>query len=276
MRRVQYKWLRKTWTMDLHDLGDPVCDSFQPPNAISLIPWLLADNSGTFVDAGAHVGTIAVHAALFFKQVVAFEPEARNLECLKTNIAQNRLPNIHILPCAVSDQCGASTFYIADSVDTARNSLIPKTGGSSVEVQTVTIDSIFSNQLANHPPVSFLKIDVEGFEPQVIKGASSTISKLARKPVIEVEFAPSRWQRNESDFNWLCEFLRNNDYIPFLPTSGFLSPITVDLFAQIYNCWKGLKYESWVDLLLVPSVQSSSDHIIMAYKHSVSIFSKIK
>lgn len=250
-----------------------MCDMFHPPDAPMMLPWLLADPSGTFVDVGAHVGTFAVHAALFFKKVVAFEPEPRNLQCLKNNVTQNRIPNITVIPKAVSDQCGTATFHVIEGVDTGRNSLLPNGGGATFEVPTVTIDSVFSEQLRGHPPISYMKIDVEGFEPKVLKGAATTLGNQPNKPVLAVEFTPSRWAKNESDFLWLCDFLKANDYTPFFPTSGFLSPITIAVLAELYDCWKRLEYDSWVDLVFVPFGDKAVSRIPLAYGRTLHILS---
>ena len=275
MRRVQYKWLGKTWTMDLHSPGDPVSDAFSPPNAMALIPWNLASRQGCFVDVGAHVGTVAVHASPFFKSVLAFEPEARNLKLLQNNILQNKLPNIAVVPKAVSDRSGTTTFYISDSVDTSRNSLMPSKSGGTVDVPLVSLDDAFASEYKQLLPLAFIKIDVEGFEPQVIKGAAKTISSQTIKPIMTVEFAPARWVKNEDDFAWLIEFLRAQAYIPYLPTSGFISPITIDMLAELYRSWKGLPYEAWVDLVLIPADRSSSAHISNAHGLALKMFQQI-
>jgi FkbM family methyltransferase len=265
MRQIQYKWLRKTWTLNLHPPGDSICDLFKPPEAMDLLPWILSGINGTFVDIGAHIGTIAVHAAPFFQKVVAFEPEPRNLACLRKNVTGNRLPNVTIIPKAVSDTCGVSTFYVNDSVDTGRNSLYAREGGTSFDVEIVTVDSVFSGELSAHPPIAFIKIDIEGFEPKAIRGAAATLARQQARPVMKVEFTPLSWSKNEADVYWLFDYLKQIDYVPMLPTSGFVSPVTVDTLAQIYESWKGLHYDSWLDILLVPKELSTEDAIKRAW-----------
>ena len=132
----------------------------------------------------------------------------------------------------------------------------------------VSIDSAFSTELAGHPPIAYIKVDVEGFEPKAIRGAAATLAGQKIKPIMKVEFAPSRWVKIEDDFRWLSDFLKNNDYVPFFPTAGFVSPITVDTLIQIYESWKGLRYDSWVDALFIPREQSSQEHIMDAYKRA--------
>lgn len=275
MRQIQYKWLGKDWVLTVHPLGDAVCDMFQPPSAMALLPWLLAEGKGTFVDVGAHVGTFAIHAASFFAEVVAFEPEARNLVCLKQNIRQNKIPNFTLIPWAVSDSCGVSTFFITETIDTGRNSLLPMAGGKSVEVQTVSIESMFSSELSKHPPIAFVKIDVEGFEPKVIKGAAAIIDQQKIKPVMHVEFTPAKWAKQEADVYWLFEYLSANNYVPFIPASGFIAPVTFDVIKQIYESWKTLRHDAWLDLTFIPAERSSQEHIMDAWGRACQIVEKL-
>ena len=270
-RRIQYKWLGMNWTLDLHPPGDVVSDCFQPPQAIGIYTWLLADQTGTFVDVGAHVGTVAIHAAPFFKDVVAFEPEARNISCLNSNMALNKISNLRIIPKAVSYHCGVSTFYVENSGETSRNSIIPINNSRPISVECVSLDSVFDSTTS----IAYLKIDVEGFETQVINGASQIIERQSNKPVIMIEFAPGRWAQNEASFLKFLDLLKKNYYVPLWPTSGFTAPITLEVFHQLYDLWKKLPYDCWVDLVLVPQDRSTPAHIMNAWKKATKIFSKM-
>ena len=69
---------------------------------------------------------------------------------------------------------------------------------------------------------------------------------------MKVEFTPSSWSKNEADVYWLFDYLKSIDYVPMFPTAGFISPITVETMAQVYESWKGLHYDCWLDILLAP------------------------
>lgn len=136
--------------------------------------------------------------------MIAFEPEPRNIACLRDNIALNKIANLSLIPKAVFNECDVSTFYIEKTVDTSRNSFEYRDNSENLEVERVTIDSVFESEMKNLPPISYLKIDVEGFESEVIDGASKTISGQG----VETGCNSGRWQNihlteaTQSTFNY--------------------------------------------------------------------------
>ena len=122
-RIIEYKYLGKKWRLNLLPQGDFTSDYFTPPTFSTVNPWLLSKSNGTFIDIGAHIGTTTIHAAPFYKRVVAFEPGKVNFAILEKNVSENNITNIKLYDKAVSDVCGFSTFYINESVHTGGNSL---------------------------------------------------------------------------------------------------------------------------------------------------------
>jgi FkbM family methyltransferase len=126
----------------------------------------------TAVDAGAHVGIWTRLMAKDFSGVLAFEPNAENFACLERNASA--LSNVLTARAAL----GASSDTAAQVLPVNGNSgmwhLVP---GTDFEIQPLD-----SYQLTD---VDLLKIDVEGFEGQVLLGARQTI--VASKPVVVFE-----------------------------------------------------------------------------------------
>jgi len=121
-------------------------------------------------DIGAYVGD----TALWFSKAVgpqgkgfAFEPEPRNFEKLKANLERNKAINVIPLQLALSENDGEMQV-----TSSAGSSVVTQTGmGTSVKV--ITIDEfVEANKL---PRVDFIKMDVEGHELKVLKGAHETI-----------------------------------------------------------------------------------------------------
>ena len=100
--------------------------------------------------------------------IYAFEPTPKTFEHLKQNTSY--YPNIKVFNCALGEKTGKSSIITVDDWG-AQNYL--GEGGTPIEVKT--IDSL-------NLPVGFIKMDVEGFEGAILKGASETIRK--NKPVI--------------------------------------------------------------------------------------------
>lgn len=124
---------------------------------------------------------------------------------------------------------------------------------------------MFFRELSACLAIALIKIDIEGFEPKAIRGATATLARQKARPVKKVEFTPLSWSKNEADVYWLFDYLKRIDYVPMLPTCGFISPITVDTLAQIYESWNGRYYDSWLDILLVPRELSTEDAIKSAW-----------
>jgi FkbM family methyltransferase len=134
-----------------------------------------------FVDVGAHWGFFSLQAATHAAGVgvIAFEPDPTNASILFRNVAENRLLD---KICVVSAACG-DTFDIAPLVanSTMMHSIRgvglkpPFARGPSRWVPVVTLDEALSRFPQAADTRIVLKIDAEGFEPQVIAGAASTL-----------------------------------------------------------------------------------------------------
>lgn len=137
-------------------------------------------------DIGANCGVFAF-SALSAKAVVAVEADPFLCHLLQRSAAGNASANITILPAAVSDSTGLAEFAIA-ARGRASNYLVEfqgrsQTGGvrSTLLVPTITLDAMLE-QLA---PPTFVKIDVEGAEAGVLRGAVQLMQK--HRPMIYVE-----------------------------------------------------------------------------------------
>jgi FkbM family methyltransferase len=134
----------------------------------------------TVWDIGANVGLFSFAAAALGARVLAVEPDPWLAHLLQRSVLLNRLP-VTVLPSAISDAVGVSPLYHSEE-GRASNSLIGK--GLAQMVITITLDWM----LQHFPPPQVLKIDVEGWECAVLKGASKV---LGLRPVILCEVTQS-------------------------------------------------------------------------------------
>jgi len=120
----------------------------------------------TVFDVGAHIG---YYTLLFSRlvgpegRVVAFEPSPRNLPVLRWHVARNGCANVQVEAVAVSDETGAARFAAGTGSGTGR---LAESG--TVEVRTIRLDDYVD---AGGPMPDVLKIDVEGAELAVLRGA---------------------------------------------------------------------------------------------------------
>jgi FkbM family methyltransferase len=133
-------------------------------------------------DVGAHIGFISAIASRSVGptgQVLAFEPLPGNISRLRQTVEANQLANVTIREVAVSSSIGTSPFYIHSS--TSMGGLEAREGAPTINVPTTTLDS----EITSRRPPMLVKIDVEGFEDDVIAGGKRLFDDII--PVIVIE-----------------------------------------------------------------------------------------
>lgn len=136
-----------------------------------------------FVDAGANVGGYSVRAASWGMKVYAFEPNPHNIALLRRNIEINNL-SVNVLPYALGSRPGKARLSPNGGV-----SRITKDEG--VEVEMRTLDSF------DLPGADLLKVDVEGYELEVLRGAKKTLEKF--HPIVMIEMHYWAGAENEAE-----------------------------------------------------------------------------
>jgi FkbM family methyltransferase len=125
----------------------------------------------TVYDLGANVGfytLLASHMTGPEGHVVSFEPLPENLVFLHRHVRVNRAANVEVVEAAVSDRAGEASFAVGG------NRSVGKLADAGVlTVKTVTIDGFVGSGRAAPPDV--MKIDVEGAELSVLRGAESVL-----------------------------------------------------------------------------------------------------
>jgi FkbM family methyltransferase len=142
-------------------------------------------SSGDFViDGGAFKGETAFwFLSKGAGKVYAFEGDAINFEVLLKNVRLNRVED-KIIPvkALLSDKDGVSMIKMTGS---GSSSTLANDG---TEVESITLDSfVFKNNIEH---IDFIKLDVEGAELDVLKGARETIKKFKPKLAISVYHKP--------------------------------------------------------------------------------------
>lgn len=129
-------------------------------------------------DIGANVGYFSLLAAVLVGragQVFAFEPLPRNVAFLRKHVTLNKLENIEVIEAAVSDHLGEAAFQLgmSDSMGHLR-----QTG--DIKVQLVSLDEWLAQ--GKLIPPDFIKIDVEGSEDEVVRGAQTLLAQY--RPIL--------------------------------------------------------------------------------------------
>jgi FkbM family methyltransferase len=138
-------------------------------------------------DIGANVGYVSLSLAKLVGvrgRVIAFEPVPRNVDLLRRNVEDNELTNVQLLAVAASDKYGEAVIRVAENPSTA--SLVwhrDNPAALGVVIKTVAIDDLVGG--GDVPEPTFVKIDVEGAEGQVLRGMHRTVAKA--RPVLFIE-----------------------------------------------------------------------------------------
>lgn len=142
---------------------------------------------GVFVDVGANIGKYSVIIGRQLKdkgKVISIEASEDIFKILKKNIELNNLQNVIPLNLAVSDKKGISEFYLANKgLGTASSLFEIKEHSKKVKVKTDTLDGIIKD--LEIKKIDLIKIDVEGAEPRVLRGALDILKKDKPKVVFE-------------------------------------------------------------------------------------------
>jgi FkbM family methyltransferase len=172
---------------------------------------------GDVLDIGANIGYTATVLARFIKpnrKVFAFEPEPFNFGILQQTALQPEFAG-RIIPmrCAVGAENGTIDLWINPRhhgdhrvVTEQFHSEHPQTSGISTPL--VSVDSFLQDQQAS---ISFVKIDVQGYELAVCEGMHNTLRQNPDVAIL-LEFMPSAMRELGFDPLRLIDFLRERDF----------------------------------------------------------------
>lgn len=150
------------------------------------------------LDVGANIGyfTLLAAEAMPKGRIIAFEPEPIARSFLERSVKEGGLENqVTTLSCALGQHKGEETFHLHPT-NKGRHTLLPN-GDSTKEIRVSVerLDDILHT--LGDPHIDAIKIDVEGFEPDVIAGATTMISR--DHPVILFEIVPGRLRERGVD-----------------------------------------------------------------------------
>lgn len=198
------------------------------------------------LDIGSNFGAFSLRLASFIARknyndikVHAFEPNPAAVKRISENLSLNpELADIVILhPVGLGDQKAKLPFYYETS-NSGAGRIINSDRDDKIFVDIETIDDFIDT--INPQKVSFIKMIVEGFEPQVFKGAIKTIEK--HRPHIFFEVTPEWYTEHHSSLSEILVPLKDlgytfygelhNELIPYDPQK-FASLIQYNIFAVV-------------------------------------------
>lgn len=147
----------------------------------------------TFIDVGAHIGWFTLLAAKLVGEkgkVYAFEPDPVNFAILEANVALNNFKNVQLEQKAVISKKKKMLLYLSNRNTGDHRLYSTKTKAepmrANIEVQGISLDKYFEDDL---PKVNLMKVDTQGAEAAVLRGAQKLI-KSRKKLKMFIEFWP--------------------------------------------------------------------------------------
>ena len=203
------------WSLDISELvGWHVFFGFQESAHDKMIN--LVNPGDQILDVGGNMGLTALRLAQECGptgHVYAFEPHPLNIGRFKENHKLNPgIKNLTLIESGVGAAAGNATLSVIDYANLGKTRILKdasnKKSLESVEIGITTIDSFVEKQKIKN--VHFIKMDIEGFEYEALKGAVETLKRW--KPKLLIEVNDDFLKQNGSSASMLLSMLRELGY----------------------------------------------------------------
>ena len=189
LKTVEYRFGDRSFTMELDLTEAPEC-SYYLSDPTPHLTRLIRRGGGVLIDIGANAGIHALTAGLFFDRVYAIEPAPATYRRLARNVELSGASNVMAANVAVSDRRDTVAFEVCKGHG-GMSRVRSRATKRSIDVPATTLDTYVGEQ--DIGAVDFIKIDVEGHEVAVFRGARRTIERC--RPMIFAELFDRRWAR---------------------------------------------------------------------------------
>lgn len=192
------------WDLFLYKKREPICTNYLMHSGI-------LKEGDVALDIGANIGYyVLVESQLVGKrgQVYAVEPVLGNFNQLEKNVQLNNLKNVSMFQFALGEKDAKSgEIYVSDKSNLSamnRNAV----GGKIVSAQEVSVETVDTFFKDKAPP-NLIRMDVEGYEYEIIKGMAKTLKGNIK---ILVELHPSRLCLDPEKMDEIFHILEQNNF----------------------------------------------------------------
>ena len=205
-------------------------------------PWIRSvcqtamRGGGVMFDVGANAGAISNETALACPGITikAFEPQAELARLVLVSSVINELENIDVYPVAVGDHEGTVQLHQPAHALHASLESSGEAGESVVEVPLITLDGAVAS--GTIPPPDFIKVDVEGGELGVLKGAEGILKRYQPAVIFEANESSARFGYGREDLLGLFRRCGTYEFFWVAPGDVLACPeARVDEFSGHYK-----------------------------------------
>lgn len=171
--------------------------------------WIRTDErKKIFIDIGANIGFYPVFLRnKGYEKIICFEPSKKFFKILNYNISANEITNAETHNLAL-DKKKRKHFFLEEKNNIGSSRLVKKKAMNVDIVKTNTFDNISKTTNIRSEDISFIKIDVEGFEYNVLKGMSKTLNNLQKDTYLIIEI----WDKSKYT-EQIFTFLKQNNIL---------------------------------------------------------------
>ena len=154
-------------------------------------------------DVGGHIGFVSLVGAQLVGlegKVFAFEADPENASRIRDHAQMNSLPQVEVVPAAVWSECKTLSFHRAPASSSRNTGAVAGGTENASAEEMIVVEAVTLDRFAlDHRPPTVIKIDVEGSEEEVLKGAETVF--LTGKPLLICEIHHA--QSAEGVVSWL-------------------------------------------------------------------------
>jgi len=174
------KYVVRKWVYEDIYAG-PLAAIYEEPFELKIFSKVLKSvKDPLIIDVGAYVGAYSLRACRGGAKVIALEPDPENYNILKANLELNECDRVKPIMVAAGAREGVIDLYRGKSYMTS--SILPEYATSEIKarIKVNTLDNILSREgLLPDSKIDFIKVDVEGAEVDVLRGASEVLKRTS-------------------------------------------------------------------------------------------------
>lgn len=225
----------------------------------------LTQGTAVAVDVGANIGYYTLLLAKKCKRVYAIEPEKTCFEILKKNVEANNLRNVVLINQAAGGK-KEEVVIIHNNKNFGDHKIkTPQSFGRlplTVELSNIPCNSL-DNMLKKEKRIDLIKIDTQGWEPQVVAGAKKIIERDS--PVLFLEYTPSEYL-DESMIRFLERIYKHIwsiDYWFYVCRKG----VRINSKTGYVDLWlkRKMTIGDWIETIRSVQIKKVVKSIIMGY-----------
>ena len=137
-----------------------------------------------FYDVGAHIGYISLHSARLAVpggKVFAFEADPGNAARIRDHVQLNSMPQVEVVGAAVWSECKTLSFQSAPDSSSKNTGAVAALRNGPDTAKTIVVEALTLDRFAaDHRLPNVVKVDVEGGEEQVLKGAEGVFRNASQ------------------------------------------------------------------------------------------------